>query len=425
MSDPHDNIFFWYGQDPDSPGGSTQHENNTTKALVHTLVYAELASRFVRELLGVDLGDHQTLLQADGTHPALVCRRWKRAILVGISPQGEDPGPGVSEGGARPDAWLLGEDVLIAIEVKTRGALEADQMARHEALLAQHAAKVERRVFGWRRDVAPFLQAAKPDTEPGKLLVTEFNHYLELTGMGPIRFSLADFMAFERQQSGDAERLQASKERLKALGEELLPLLPGHAVHAQNVAPDYVGINLHLSGKQPVFVPHLSVGISRLQLAVFLTVESVGPIRKLVRARHRSNEIERAVQQLGGPGWAVEVNEKWHFTPGGRGERQSSWFLDSRLPVESLRHRTGWIDGVWDRLEELTSEEHRQATIMPLEHYQQYGGRTVHGCLGVSNTVPWYKVDDLGTDVVGRVRGAVEQLQPVYRLVREMVGIET
>jgi len=255
--------------------------------------------------------------------------------------------------------------------------------------------------------------------------VREFTDYLEYIGMGAIRFTREDFLAFDGGTEADRDLLRSAGDRLVALGQDLLPeLSDDHKVKRQMVSPDYVGVNL-FDGQKPINVPHLSVGLGRRELSVFLTVESKGLVQKLIQAEKRDPlgleyRVRRAAERLTGSGWAIIIHDKWHFTSGGRGVNQSTWFVDTKMPFEVLVARPGWVQLVWARLKAVTSKEHRKETVRSLDKYESFGGRTAHACLGFAYLVPWYVVDQQGTEIAGTVQGAIKQLLPMYELMREL-----
>jgi hypothetical protein len=145
MTDFHDNIFNYYRgpEQAQQRKYDAQLENNTTKALVNTLQHCDpaVAIKFLEWLgikgikttakVGIEL-QRQTIGEER-------IRRAPQRVLLGLVAERKPGGDvatakadGRGNGESRPDAWLYGEDFVVAIESKVGDApLQPSQMQGH------------------------------------------------------------------------------------------------------------------------------------------------------------------------------------------------------------------------------------------------------------------------------------------------------
>ena len=207
MRGRHHNIFYYF-RGPSKTAGSaqaqeqTQHrhvEDNTTKALVNVLEYAEpeLTASFLKRfvpLASLDGLDERSY-HMQGGPPAPTGNTW----LLGLSVLGEiDPNAGEAPvvGGSRIDAAIhLPGRSLVLVEVKVVEYLDPHQLARHAKEWQLPPPPVDHTAWPegapWRlarwADVHEWASASDGGlTDPvSRFLLDQFREYLQLVGLAP------------------------------------------------------------------------------------------------------------------------------------------------------------------------------------------------------------------------------------------------
>ena len=199
MTDFHDNIFNYYRGPEQAKQGNydAQLEDNTTKALVNTLQHCDpaVAIKFL-EWLGVKTTAKVGIELQRQTIGEERIRRAPQRVLLGLvaerKPGGDEAtaeADGRGNGESRPDAWLYGEDFVVAIESKVGDApLERDQMQKHLWKLQVDAVHQPTCVQKTWADVRQFFAKLLPVSSPelndkDKWLIQQFTQYLEWNGM--------------------------------------------------------------------------------------------------------------------------------------------------------------------------------------------------------------------------------------------------
>lgn len=250
----HHNCFFYF-RGPSTRSGDgvdRQVEDNTTKALVNVLEHSDpgVASSFLSRFSPVELQTDELdfYLQGGPDQP-----NGDACGLLAISIDGEIPMDSwsvASDGGSRIDAAVGASGTgLLAIEVKTQGALDGAQLLRHcdrwgiakpdegshAELPAAWGLARWREIHEW-----AVKETALQRTEPSRFLLSQFSEYLALVGLAPTsRFLPEHFTFFTLEPADRPDDLKMEiKSRLETIWGLVKDELGG--LRAE-VEPTYVG----------------------------------------------------------------------------------------------------------------------------------------------------------------------------------------
>ena len=199
-SDPYQNIYYYY-RGPTAKGSAKtkklydiQLENNTTKALINTLIHCNpiICQDFLIEMLKIPIesNDFKYLLQTQTIGEQKIKTRPNRIIWVICSkakclkeiklPKKIPP---LSLEKSLPDAWIWNDNAVILVESKTHTPVDIDQLIRHREFLTLDSDLI---VSHWEEIHTYFINFIKTNkTISGKdrFLIQEFSKYLELVSL--------------------------------------------------------------------------------------------------------------------------------------------------------------------------------------------------------------------------------------------------
>ncbi len=244
--------------------------------------------------------------------------------------------------GSRPDASIVFGQAAVLFENKLHGDVTDVQIRRHlrenfgegqePKYFRQAHGQAERNqvpvtLWSW-NDVHRFfdelLHSRRLSRAPkSRFLVSQFLEYLEMQGMGQIKFARADFLDWESDEDSDIRGILL--DRVVELGEELANELGSHFVKPQRPSKDYIGVNvLHdeIASEPSYQVPHWSLGLDRdRQLRFYVLCEGKKIVCRLLK--QRTNLEERIMSALwkacDRSGLSLQVEEKHFVIQGGTG----------------------------------------------------------------------------------------------------------
>lgn len=241
----HQNLFYYYkGGNQSKKEVQEQLENNLTKAFINVLEKCELnvQKKIINDIVGFDIsGDVYKInytLQESSIGEERIKRIRKRYIL-GISPDGN-----ISVSGSRsnqqssiPDAWIWSDNFVILIENKLRGDLDQIQLNNHKKILNGKLL-----TKSWKKEIFPMIKKIENEmmlTPKDKLLIQEFNDFLEAIGMTEFTgFNKKDLI---RMYSEDKDEIDYVRSKFKKLGDAVADQLKGKRIrlyHEHRPKPD-------------------------------------------------------------------------------------------------------------------------------------------------------------------------------------------
>lgn len=143
--------------------------------------------------------------------------------------------------GSRPDAWIITDKLIILVEIKINGEINATQIDRHinknfrkkkdtrlkisnylllreiESLKKDFEYDVLKVLLSWRSDIYPIIDRLAADevivNEKSRFLLKQFLDFLEMNNMGKLEINQADFIAI-RNPEMYVDHLRNFKEKL-------------------------------------------------------------------------------------------------------------------------------------------------------------------------------------------------------------------
>jgi hypothetical protein len=355
--------------------------------------------------------------------------------------------------GSRPDALITSGRVTALFENKLRGSVTDVQIQRHirenfggglepryllgrlgEASRNQNPVnQVPVVLWSW-RDVHTFFSRFRADetcsADPKlSFIVDQFLEYLEVLGMGDIKFTQDDFLT-TWEPYNDHDGITLLRERVKALGDALadeLQDLQDHRVKVQKRSRHYLGINVwHKFGTstQPDQVPHLSCALQQHGsetrcLRLFVQCESKPLVERLLKQRTRLEcEISDALWVAHSlPGLVLRVEEKFFIAPGGAGKAEGLWDSYFSYPLEMCSDQAALhavVHQAFDALAYLHDPKLRKERLAAAGR-----GRGVWGILQLNYRWNWFVLEKEGGAIVQQVVSVAKKLRPYYKVLLE------
>ena len=346
--------------------------------------------------------------------------------------------------GSRPDAWVSGTGFNVLFENKLYGGITGEQIRRHiregfgdglEPVYfsrkkpdAVEVNQVPVSVWSW-RDVYGFFKQVRDDASRRSIgvvprfIVGQLLDYLEVIGMGEVKFSWSDF----RTPDGELGMLHS---RIEALGDELAKDLGNHWLDKQKRDGRYVGVNfIHtdFKGKKQYEVPHWSFAWDNGTLVLFITCEGKNIAQRLVRQRAwlepTMTDALWNVQPHGLPGLTLRVTEKLTFLAGGKGMNAPIRNQFASFPLELCQSKEalGWAVGqAFDSVayllnSDLTKEKVQTAKAV----HKDITSTSITGVLSLNYEWNWLELENEGTEIIERVKDVANQLTPSYQAILE------
>jgi len=331
MKDFHHNIFYYYrGSNQEHEKlNDPQLENNTTKALINTLKHCSpgIAVKFLK-WLGITTTKRIQFELQKATIGKERIHHVPQRLLLGLVAVPEkdrdsicDKLDGPAGKGSTPDAWIYGDDFVVAIESKVGDdSLDLDQMRGHFLKLKGNSkAKPKCLVRTWAEVHHFFGRLSDELTEKDKWLVAQFRQYLEWKGM--TEFSgfeewMFEFLVQEKQDATDKTLIRRAMEgfgdRVLAGLQEVDPSFY-EIRHVGNYAfgTDHFWVAFGPTGGPSVFGKraHQTVSLYEYGIEVFVNVEHQ-PAIKMLKKKLKNDErkFRRIVSGLPAP-FRVEIDE--------------------------------------------------------------------------------------------------------------------
>lgn len=239
-NDPYQNIYYYY-RGPQRErlikgqiSFDVQLENNTTKALINTLIYCkpEICLNFLKQMLKRKITDinFNYLLQVKTIGAEKIKSRKERILWVicssGICPKEIDLSKveiiPSSADSSLPDAWIWNGEAVILIESKTRSKIELDQLKRHIRLLEFDSVLI---VSYWEEIHDYFDGLIKNDKNiigVDLFLIKQFTKYLELVSLSSFNgWNDEDFDFFFLYEK-DKDEIERMKTKMQQFVSEVL-----------------------------------------------------------------------------------------------------------------------------------------------------------------------------------------------------------
>jgi hypothetical protein len=299
MRDPHENIFYYYaGSSSRDRDRNIQIENNTTKALINVLMHS--SPKVVKDFLhwidcDIDAeGASSFRLQADTIEGI---RYKKNRILLGLAPGVQEKADVQNKTletnddetmGSRPDAWIWGEDYIVAIENKVVGGLNENQLKRHLEKLKLPGKDSPFCIRKTWAEVYRLFFDMKMLKETDCFLVGQLTEYLEFVGLADFTGFKKEF--FERLCHMEQECLdsQIIKRMVTLMADRLLPKLTNirsfySCYHVGNIkrGEPYSWVAFGPGGYKDF--THQTVSVDCDGVRVFVNTELKKPVDKLVK----------------------------------------------------------------------------------------------------------------------------------------------
>ena len=455
MADKHLNIFYAYRQgNPDDSQGERVLENNVTRALIVALRSSDFVTKkFLEEFTGISTQgpyehDLQSRLESDETESGKRGRlRGRCLVVVAGRPEKPKSVQGTSEeipGGSRPDAWIKSTSMQFTalFENKLHSGIDDAQIRRHigknfggrlepSYFLQEKFHTVGRNqvpvvLWSW-RDVYKFFSQFR-DKQPLSLdpkpyyIVCQFLDYLEVIGMGEVKFTQDDFLTWERYT--DVDEIGMLHGRVKVLGEDLAAGLEEHFMEPQNRSRGYLGVNvMHdgFSGTQSDQVPHWSCGLAlgSRDLRLYIQCEAKPLVEKLMKQRDQLelSLTEALWEARGFPGLMLRVEDKFHIAFGGTSTNQSLWHTNTSFPLEICQNKEALLSVVrraFDTLDHLHNPEVRKNKL-------EAAGRGIStwGVLQLLYHWNWLELEKTDIAITEQLKEVASKLRPYYDVLVE------
>ncbi len=458
MADKHLNIFHAYRHGSTADAEHEQVlEDNLTRALLITLRSCDsLTRKFIKEFTGIDTQgpykhDLQSRLDPDEeVDGGRRLPRDKRLIAVARRPQepeGSQSPNAENSGGSKPDAWITSDNAVVLFENKLDGRLDDAQIRRHIRVnlgteyepvypSQQKQATAKRRqipvvllswhdVFNW---LSRFVDEQPVLSSESRFVVYQFLDYLEVNGMGEVKFTQDDFLTWERYT--DMDEIGILNERVKRLGEELAESLEGHQWAQIRRSRGYLGGNVLLDSvknSNADQMPHWSCGLFQdgKSLRLYIQCESKRLAEKLTKQREwlecNLTDTLWESQAYSLPGLTLGVSEKLHIVSGGRGKNAAVWKGFTVLPLElckSKEHLRHSVSQVFDSLGHLLNSEATKEKVATAKVVNK-DVKSAWGVLGLAYEWNWLELEKEGTNISERVKEVADKLKPCYDVLLE------
>jgi hypothetical protein len=361
--------------------------------------------------------------------------------------------------GSRPDALIVDEsrNVVVLLENKIHGCIVGVQIERHiRENFGEHfrpqwvtgSAQIDTinekegipvRICGWRKDIYPFLKSFQGKAEchdDGKVcfLVAQFLQYLEVIGMGEIKFNRDDFLEWESYNDPDSVRNLL--DRVECLGESLAGHLGEHWVHRQKISRNYLGVNIvhnryEEKGNQPVNVPHWSLAIQQHGpedrcLRLFIPCESkkLGELvlkNRNMLQRKLATTLQNARREAG---IVLRVMEKSHLIQGGKGRNEGVWNTYFSFPLELCRTPKDvepMVAKAFEAMSILHDPHVREKRMKKWPDMPRLKGKTIVGVFELNYQLNWLELENQGIAISAKMERIVEVFRPYYDVLLELM----
>ena len=330
--------------------------------------------------------------------------------------------------GSVPDGWIgVGEGTVILLENKIRGGLVRAQLLRHRRKWFPNAdEQVEIRQRSWAdvyRIVADLAQA----TLDSGIFAKQFVQYLEGedVNLAPMKLSQSLFGDFGG--ASDPVRrtaLHAAHRRLVDAAPGFAPRAPGPVFLTvpRQFAPDYLGVELideRDKGTKFSSLIHLSVGIEREGVRIYVVVEPVALIRRLVAAWNADREgFEAALWDSARdlPELSCRSTRRFRVT------RKKFFAMGKHEYAQHLAERIendpAVVSRVLNDLAVLSSDDPPGKEAFLREYPGKYKSRSLYATLVVEYLIPVEAAVAQGDRITEAIREAVEALVPPYSFLR-------
>lgn len=295
MTDLHHNVFFYYrGPHTDSRAYEAQLENNTTKALINTLKHAQppVRGEFL-SCLGCPYDQEAELFLQSAPVPVDVLREKKHRLLLAIVREKSRWRPDLSgEATARrtrPDAWIVGKDLAVVIESKTKpGTIDEtdkQEIQRHFDNLGPRDGR-DYKELTW-TEIHEFFGGLHTEDHLDAWLVEQFVQYLEYMNMCDFTGLKEEFFDYFFTHDRQDSRTWVKK-TMEKFADKLLPELS--KVDSFYEAPDVGRLQLSHTECWAAFGPrgkrerpraHQTVSADSQGLHIFVNVELKPAIDRL------------------------------------------------------------------------------------------------------------------------------------------------
>jgi hypothetical protein len=359
--------------------------------------------------------------------------------------------------GSRPDAVILdrSKKLVVLLENKIHGGITDVQIRRHirenfgEGLWPKYATDDGQMVVTSKReipvcartwrDIYSFFsslhrEVGSSDSPDASYLVGQFLEYLEVIGMGEIRFDREDFLEWESYK--DIDYVRNLLDRVQGLGETLARYLGEHWVNRQNISRNYLGVNIvhnkyEGKGIQPVNVPHWSLAIQQHGaedrcLRLYIQCESKRLGRVLLKNRSKlQDELASALQNITRqPSIVLRVEEKSHLIQGGKGKNEGVWNTYFSFPLELCSSRQSVKQTIAQAFEamDLLHNPHTQKERMNnWVNMPSLKGKSIVGVLQLNYQLNWLALEKLGIGISTKLQQVVDMFKPYYDVLLEAV----
>lgn len=420
-----------------------QLENNLTHAFIVTLRH--LLGNEQKRLLE-SLTDSKLNWNMQQTEPSQIdkiylqktistvkglLRNCRRVWLIAISPEGIVNPKTIKnhEYGDKPDAWIFGDDWGIALEIKTgKSEVSQQQLDSYESEIKKQGgiSSVITRHLSWRRDISPTIEslaAAKPDSRVGQFLLDEFGRYLEMEGLGIIRFNRNDFLNWdERKLKPKIESLTTILENV--LAKTFTACLGKPQSKVQYARADYIGSNLwHTNHGQPPSVLHWSLGLERYEprLRLFVQCEGAELSKKIAMMNADTQKrLVKALEKLhGDPQFQLRVEEKWFVMQAGKDERKSIYPVSFSRSLGDCQDNNTTQTLVENALKTVRriNDDSNQKRIKAITYLDKHKrGRTIVGVLQLDFSLNWFELENINQKVEDHLIEAAKKMSGYYEV---------
>ena len=463
--DRHLNIFHAYRQGGfEDADRERVLEDNVTRALIITLRSCDLLTqKFIEEFTGIDAqGPYEHDLQSrlePGEEDAERRSQLRGKCLIVVAGHPDEPeivqgSDAEMLGGSRPDAWIRSDRITVLFENKLRGNIEDAQIRRHvrvnfgEGLepvypsRRNHAATERNQVpvvlLSW-HDVYNFLSRFSDEQlcsqgSESHFIVCRFLEYLEVIGMGPVKFSQDDFLTWERYTNMD--EIGMLNERVRLLGEELAGSLEGHRWVQVKRSRGHLGGNVILDSfkrRSTDQMPHWSCGLFQdsKRLSLYIQCESKRLAEKLVKQREclecNMTDALWESQAYNLPGLTLGVSEKLHIVAGGSGKNAAVWKGFTAFPLELCKSKEDLLHAVrqvFDAMDHLLNSDATKRKVTATKMVNK-DVKSVWGVLGLAYGWNWLELENEGTTIADSVKEVAGKLMPCYQVLLDAYSRES
>jgi hypothetical protein len=240
----HQNLFYYYkGAHQSDKEIQEQLENNLTKAFINVIEKSDLNTQkkiienIIPIIISKDILKINYTLQEKTIGEERI-NQIKKKFILGLSSDEtiNRNRMGTNQKCSIPDAWIWTNDFVILIENKLQGTLDQTQLDCHRKLLdGQLVIRSWKKVYQVFKKIENNIELTSKD----KLLIQEFNDFLEMIGM-------TEFTGFRRKDlsrmySEDKDEIDFVREKFKKLGNAVSDKLEKKGVrlyHEHRAKPD-------------------------------------------------------------------------------------------------------------------------------------------------------------------------------------------